>query len=98
MKVNWEEEKECFQSLANECGLFYGLQHDPLLLDSSEEEQKTEKKKKGERNTGEESTSSTGRDEKTEASGEDKTVTVEDEPDKDQVLHTGMPVAFYGGS
>lgn len=79
--MNWEEEKECFQSLANECGLFYGLQHDPLLLDSSE------KKKKGDRSMGEESTSSkgTGRDEKTGASGGEETITVEDEPGKDQV-------------
>ena len=37
--MNWEEEKECFQKIATEFGWFYGIQHDPFLLDSSEEEQ-----------------------------------------------------------
>ena len=46
--MNWEEEKACFDSLANECGWFYGIQHDPFLLDSSEEEKKAKKREEGE--------------------------------------------------
>lgn len=33
-QVNWENEKECFQSLATECSLFYSIQHDTFLLDN----------------------------------------------------------------
>ena len=42
LQVNWEEEGECFRTVATELGWFYGIQHDPFLLDSSEEEQRTE--------------------------------------------------------
>ena len=59
--MNWDEEKECFQSLANECGLFYGIQYDPFLLDSSAEEKKAEKKKDGDRQKGEDASSSSSR-------------------------------------
>ena len=55
--MNWDEEKECFQSFANECGLFYGIQYDPFLLDSSAEEQKAEKKMDGDRQKGEDASS-----------------------------------------
>lgn len=38
-QVNWDEEKECFETFAQECSLFYSIQNDPYLIDSSEEEQ-----------------------------------------------------------
>lgn len=38
MQVNWDSEKECFQTFAEECANFYCIQHDPFLLDSSERE------------------------------------------------------------
>ena len=47
LQVNWEEEKECFQTLATELGQFYGLNHDPFLVDSSEEETSGEEKERG---------------------------------------------------
>ena len=34
-------EKECFQTFAQECANFYCTQHDPFLLDSSEERENT---------------------------------------------------------
>ena len=54
LQVNWEEEKECFQTLATELGQFYGLNHDPFLVDSSEEETRGEDKERGGEREGEE--------------------------------------------
>ena len=72
LQVNWDEEKQCFQTLANELGLFYGIQRDPFLLDSSEEEQRAE-------GTREDANGERGRDREkkegeTGASGDDKEV------------------------
>ena len=36
VQVNWDAEKECFQTFAYECSCFYRIQHDPFLIDSSE--------------------------------------------------------------
>ena len=47
-------EKECFHTLATEFGWFYGLQHDPFLLDSSEEETSGVGEERGETGEGEE--------------------------------------------
>ena len=41
IQVEWETEKECFQTFAQECGNFYCTQHDPFLLDSAEEGETT---------------------------------------------------------
>ena len=38
-QVNWDKEKECFQTLAVETSSFYSLQYDPFLLDSQEQEE-----------------------------------------------------------
>lgn len=42
--MDWDKEKDCFQSLATEYSTFYSIQHDPFLLynlqqQSSEKEQ-----------------------------------------------------------
>ena len=39
--MEWETEKECFQTFAQECANLYCTQHDPFLLDSSEEGENT---------------------------------------------------------
>lgn len=39
--MEWETEKECFQTFAQECGNFYCTLHDPFLLDSAEEGETT---------------------------------------------------------
>lgn len=40
-QVDWDREKQCFEQFSRECSSFYGLQHDPFLLDSMEpDEQK----------------------------------------------------------
>lgn len=36
--MEWDSEKECFQTFAQECANFYCIQHDPFLLDSTEKE------------------------------------------------------------
>ena len=39
--MEWETERECFQTFAQECANFYCTLHDPFLLDSSEEGENT---------------------------------------------------------
>lgn len=41
IQVEWETEKECFQTFAQECANFYCTLHDPFLLDSAEEGENT---------------------------------------------------------
>ena len=36
--MDWDSEKECFHTFAQECANFYCIQHDPFLLDSTEKE------------------------------------------------------------
>ena len=40
--MEWDSEKECFQTFAQECANFYCIQHDPFLLDSFQEDREKE--------------------------------------------------------
>ncbi len=37
VQVNWDNEKECFQTLAAETSDFYSIRNDPFLLDTQEQ-------------------------------------------------------------